>query len=170
VSMVSYSIVYRYGLDRFLHDAKAAGFDGLILPDLPPPEADRICDRIRSAGLDTILLIAPTTTPARRAQIVRLCSGFVYYLSVTGITGERDRLPADLVDNLRKLRELTDLPICAGFGLSRPEHLAMLAGVADGAIVGSGMVKRMREHLPQGPQAMAAAVASYCRELLRRVR
>ena len=128
VSMVSYSIVFRYGLKRFVADIKAAGFDGLILPDLPPPEAQKICDDVRAGGLDTILLVAPTTTPERRAEIARLSSGFVYYLSVSGITGERDQLPADLSDNVRQLKQLTDRPVCVGFGIHLPRHVAQLQG------------------------------------------
>lgn len=89
VAMLSFSIVFRHGPEKFFAEAKSAGFAGLIIPDLPPPEANKICGQIRAAGLDTILLIAPTTTPQRRAEIAELCSGFVYYLSVSGITGAR---------------------------------------------------------------------------------
>src|SRR3954470_12227023 len=136
VAMLSYSVVFRYGLDRFIRDAKASGFSGLILPDLPPPEAQRVTDVIRAGGLDTVLLVAPTTTAQRRAEIARLCSGFIYYLSVSGITGERDKLPEDLAANVRQLKGMTDRPVCVGFGISRPEHVKQLEGVADGAIVG----------------------------------
>jgi len=87
VAMVSYSIVYRFGLDRFIGESKASGFDALLLPDLPPPEARSVCEKIQAGGLDTVLLVAPTTTPQRRKEIAALCSGFVYYLSVSGITG-----------------------------------------------------------------------------------
>ena len=170
VAMVSYSIVFRYGLDRFLADMKSAGFDGLILPDLPPPEAQQICRTVQSAGLDTTLLVAPTTAPQRRQEIADLCSGFVYYLSISGITGERDRLPADLAQNVTGLKRLTDKPVCVGFGISQPEHVARLAGVADGAIVGSAVVRRMQQHAHEGPAAIAQAVAAYCGELLSRVR
>jgi tryptophan synthase alpha chain len=166
VSMVSYSIVYRYGVDRFVSLAKQAGFDGLILPDLPPPEAQAICDRVRAGGLDTILLVAPTTSPQRRAEIARLSSGFVYYLSVSGITGERDQLPADLASNVRQLKGLTDRPVCVGFGISTPAHVAQLRGVADGAIVGSALVKRMKARLKDGPVALAAEAGGFTRELL----
>ena len=166
VSMVSYSIVYRRGAQRFAAEAVAAGFDGLILPDLPPPEAKRVCQQVRSAGLDTILLVAPTTTPRRRQEIASLSSGFIYYLSVSGITGARDRLPPDLADNVQALKQLTDRPVCVGFGISRPEHVAGLAGVADGAIVGSAYVKRMHDHLSEGPQAIAQVVGQYTGELL----
>ena len=165
VSMVSYSIVFRFGVDRFVAMAKQAGFDGLILPDLPPPEAQAICGRVRAGGLDTILLVAPTTAPDRRAEIARLSSGFVYYLSVSGITGERDRLPPDLAENVRQLKGLTDRPVCVGFGISRPEHVAQLRGIADGAIVGSALVKRMKNRLNDGPAALAAEAGALTREL-----
>ena len=92
--MLSYSIVFRYGVERFVADAKAAGLDGLIIPDLPPPEAQAVCGTVNAGGLATSLLVAPTTAPERRAEIARLSTGFVYYLSVSGITGERDQLPA----------------------------------------------------------------------------
>src|SRR5436305_7913919 len=137
VSMVSYSIVFRYGPERYFADARSAGFDGLILPDLPPPEAEAICEKARKAGLDTILLIAPTTSKERRQEIARLCSGFIYYLSVSGITGERQKLPEDLAQQLRQLKQIGDTPVCVGFGISKREHVAQLAGLADGAIVGS---------------------------------
>jgi tryptophan synthase alpha chain len=166
VSMVSYSIVYRFGVDRFVATAKGAGFDGLILPDLPPPEAEGICERVWAGGLDTILLVAPTTTPQRRAEIAKLSSGFVYYLSVSGITGERDELPSDVVENVRQLKGLTDRPVCVGFGISKPGHVAGLRGVADGAIVGSSVVKAMRLRMHEGSDAVAREVGRLTRELL----
>jgi tryptophan synthase alpha chain len=166
VAMVSYSIVYRWGVGRFCREAKAAGFGGLIVPDLPPPEAEAVCDQVRGEGLDTVLLVAPTTREARRAEITNLCSGFVYYLSVTGITGERDGLPADLAGNIAGLRKLTDKPICVGFGIHQARQVADLARVADGAIVGSAIVKRMKENREKGPAAVAAVVGEYCRQLL----
>jgi tryptophan synthase alpha chain len=166
VSMVSYSIVYRYGIDRFVATAKGAGIDGLILPDLPPPEAEGICERVRAGGLDTVLLVAPTTTPERRAEIARLSSGFVFYLSVSGITGEREALPADLAGNVRQLKGLTDKPVCVGFGISKAAHVAALRGVADGAIVGSAVVKRMRARLHDSSDLIAQEVGSLTRELM----
>ena len=165
VSMVSYSIVFRYGVDRFVSLAKQAGFVGLILPDLPPPEAEGVCDRVQAGGLDTVLLVAPTTTPQRRAEIAALSSGFVYYLSVSGITGAREQLPADLAGNVRQLKGLTDRPVCVGFGISKAEHVAQLRGLADGAIVGSALVKRMKGRLNDGPTALAAEAAALTREL-----
>jgi tryptophan synthase alpha chain len=170
VAMLSYSIVFRYGLERFLKDAKSAGFDGLLLPDLPPPEAQKVCGVVRTAGLDTVLLVAPTSTPERRKEIASLCSGFVYYMSVSGITGERDQLPADLAANVAELKSLTDRPICVGFGIHKAEQVAQMAKIADGAIVGSAIVKRMTQHAAEGPAGVASAVEKYCRELLRLAR
>jgi len=166
LGMLSYSIVFRYGAERFFADARAAGLAGLIIPDLPPPEANKICGKIRAAGLDTILLVAPTTTPERRAEIAAMCSGFVYYLSVSGITGAREDLSPDLAENVRQLRQLTDRPVCVGFGISKPKHLTALTGIADGAIVGSAIVKRMTEMAPASPAAIAQAIGHYCRSLI----
>ena len=165
VAMVSYSIVFRYGVDRFATDAKSAGFNGILIPDLPPPEAALICQTMNHAGLETVLLVAPTTSPERRAEIARLSTGFIYYLSVSGITGERSQLPADLPGNVTALKAITDVPVCVGFGISTPAHVAELSQIADGAIVGSAMVKRMNLHLTQGPDAIAQGVGAYCREL-----
>ena len=138
----------------------------MILPDLPPPEAEKICGVVQAGGLDTILLVAPSTTVERRKEIARLSSGFIYYLSVAGITGERDRLPADLESNIRQLKSITDRPVCVGFGISKPEHVAQLAGLADGAIVGTAFVRRMTEHASQGPGSDRKGL---CRLLLRAV-
>jgi tryptophan synthase alpha chain len=166
VAMLSYSIVFRYGAERFFADVKRAGFSGLIIPDLPPPQAQKTCDLIQAAGLDTIFLIAPTTTAARRAEICKLCSGFVYYLSVSGITGIRDELPPGIPENVRQIKGMTDKPVCVGFGISKPRHVASLNGVADGAIVGSAIVKKMLNATDQTPQSLAKMVGEYCTQLL----
>lgn len=166
IGMLSYSIVFRHGPQKFFAEARSAGLSGLIVPDLPPPEADQICRQIRDAGLDTILLVAPTTTADRRREIASMCSGFVYYLSVSGITGERQDLPPDLESNVRQLRSMTDHPICVGFGISRPAHLSALKGIADGAIVGSAIVKRIAAMPSAAPEAIATAIGDYCRSLI----
>ena len=170
VAMVSYSIVFRYGVEKFARDARAAGFDGLIIPDLPPPEAQRVTGLIRSAGLDTILLVAPTTAPERRGEIASLSSGFVYYLSVAGITGERDQLPADLAGSVKQLKSMTKVPVCVGFGVHQARQVKQLAEVADGAIVGTAYVRRMKQILDHSPEEIATAVGRYTRELLAEVR
>ena len=170
VGMVSFSIVFRYGLDRFCGEALEAGINGLIIPDLPPPEAQAVCGKVNAAGLDTVLLVAPTTTPRRRKEIADLCTGFIYYLSVSGITGERKELPPDIQENLTNLRSVTDKPICVGFGISQPQHVKQLAPYADGAIVGAGFVRRMTQHASEGSAAIAKATGAFCRELLSQVR
>ena len=170
VAMLSYSIVFRYGVEKFATDARAAGFDGLIIPDLPPPEAQGVTGKIRGAGLDTVLLVAPTTAPDRRREIAQLCSGFVYYLSVSGITGERDQFPADLGKSVRELKSLTDCPVCVGFGIHQAQQVRQLQSIADGAIVGSAYVRRIKQHLDQPPARIAEIVADYTRELMGQVR
>jgi tryptophan synthase alpha chain len=162
VAMGSYSIAFRYGIDRFIATMKEAGFDGLILPDLPPPEAENIVAKVRAAGLDTILLVAPTTSPQRRKEIARLSSGFIYYLSVTGITGERNELPTELSEGVRTMKRLTDRPVCVGFGISTPRHMKQLSALADGAIVGSAVVRRMKQNEPNGADGIVDAVSAYC--------
>lgn len=167
VAMLSYSMVFRYGVKRFVERAKAAGFDGLILPDLPPPEAASICAQVQAGGLDTVLLVSPTTPPDRRAAITRLSNGFVYYLSISGTTGERVSLPPDLEQNVRQIKGLTDVPVCVGFGISKAAHVRQLENVADGAIVGTGFVRTVSDAHKAGRSPSDAAEA-YCRALLAR--
>ena len=166
VAMLSYSIIFRYGDDRFFSELHAAGVDGVIIPDLPPPEARSVCGKVRAAGLETILLVAPTTSAQRRKEIADLCSGFVYYMSLSGITGERAQLPADVTGNVRELKAMTSTPVCVGFGISRPQHVAQLRQTADGAIVGSAFVRKITQHINEPPDRIAQAISAYCRELL----
>lgn len=159
VAMVSYSLVFRYGVAAFVQKALDAGFTGLLIPDLPPPECDAICGQIQKAGLETVLLVSPSTPESRREKIVSLCSGFVYYLSLAGTTGERDKLPDDVEKNVKEIKKIAQVPVCVGFGVGKREHLEQLAKVADGAIVGSALVKRVKEN-PDNPVAAVEAFAS----------
>ena len=143
LSMVSFSIVYRIGVAAYIKQAADAGFDGLILPDLSLEEAPAIAERTADAGLRLVMLVAPTSSPDRFERIARISQGFVYYIAVAGTTGERDRLPSDLPDNVRRLRQIGGKPVCVGFGISRPEHVRDVCRVADGAIVGSAIVRRI---------------------------
>jgi tryptophan synthase alpha chain len=143
VGMVSYSIVHRRGPGTFLSEAKQSGFSGLIVPDLPAEEATELAKQASEKELHLIQLVTPTTPRERAAQIANLSTGFLYCVSITGITGERDRLPAELLDQLAWLRQQTQLPLCVGFGISRPEHVRMLRDEVDGVIVGSAIVRRV---------------------------
>ncbi|MEM9825039.1 MAG: tryptophan synthase subunit alpha [Planctomycetota bacterium] len=145
VTMVSYSIIHRIGIDSYLDRAIAAGYDGAIVPDLLVDEAEPMSLRCRQRDFALIQLVTPTTPRQRQLQIAESSSGFLYYVSVTGITGERKTLPKDLADNVAWLRGQTELPICIGFGISGPETAAQLAPVADGLIVGSALVRRVAE-------------------------
>jgi len=164
VAMVSISIVTRYGTERFINDAKQAGFSGILIPDQPLPQARPTCDAIRAAGLDTVMLVAPTTTPGRRKLIADLSSGFIYYLSVSGITGERDALPADIVEQLQQLTSLATSPVCVGFGIGKRSQVEQLKGLASGAIVGSAIVNQMEEAAT--PAQIAQAVNKFCIDLM----
>jgi tryptophan synthase alpha chain len=143
VGMVSYSLVHHRGPERFLSQAQAAGFSGVVVPDLPFEEAAALAQFAADRDFKLIQLVTPTTPPERAACIARLSTGFLYSVSVTGITGERDRLPEALLGQIRWLRGQTDLPICVGFGVSTPEHVRMLRDVVDGVIVGSALVRRL---------------------------
>jgi tryptophan synthase alpha chain len=150
LGMVSYSLVYRRGPNQFVVAAKEAGLSGLIVPDLVADEADEFATVCRHADCKLVLMVTPTTTPERAAKIVRVCTGFVYCVSVVGITGERDRLPTELSAQLARLRTITDLPLCVGFGVSRPDHVRQLKPIADGVIVGSALVKKLEQAGPDG--------------------
>jgi tryptophan synthase alpha chain len=145
VGMVSYTLVHRRGPEEFLNRAQAAGLSGVIVPDLPVEEADELARRAADRDFKLIQLVTPTTPRDRAVRIAKRSTGFLYYVSVAGITGERDRLPDELVGQLQWLRGQTDLPICVGFGISRPEHVRMLREVADGIIVGSALVRRLEQ-------------------------
>lgn len=145
VTMVSYSIIYRIGLQAYVDRALAAGYAGAIVPDLLVEESEPLSKICQQSDFSLIQLVTPTTPRERQVRIANSSSGFLYYVSVTGITGERNELPPDLVDNVGWLREQTELPICIGFGISGPETAATLAPVADGLIVGSAIVRRVAE-------------------------
>lgn len=168
LAMVSYAIIFRYGIQKFTAKAAAAGFSGLIIPDLPADEAEEMAAAAKASELDLVQLIAPTTTSARTQQILQASTGFVYCVSVAGTTGVRQELPAELSEQLRQLRTGTDLPLAVGFGISGPDQVAVLNGVADGVIVGSAVVRRVSE--ADSPAAAASAVQSFCAEMNQAVR
>jgi tryptophan synthase alpha chain len=166
VTMVSYAIVYRHGLAKYVAAAKAAGVAGLIAPDLPVEESGPLAEICRREDLSLIQLITPTTPRDRAVRIAERTTGFIYYVSVTGITGERAELPQELVDNVAWLREQTPLPVCIGFGISRPEHVRMLKPVADGLIVGSAIVRRVAEAAARPREQVLDEIGEYVAGLL----
>ncbi len=167
LAMVSASIVYRLGLHAFVERARAAGFDGLIVPDLSLEEAPGLSEAARGADLRLSLLVAPTTPPDRRRRIAAAASGFLYYVSVQGTTGSRDRLPAELESQVRALKTESRLPILVGFGISRPEQVRAVCGYADGAIVGSAIVRAIEASIARSNSRadLVASTAGFIREL-----
>jgi tryptophan synthase alpha chain len=165
VGMVSYSLIHRRGKSGFLDAAMQAGFSGLIVPDLPIDEAEGLAAEAAQRDLKLIQLVTPTTPPDRAARIVRLSTGFVYVVSITGITGERDRLPEQLLDQLRRLRQETDLPLCVGFGVSKPEHARMLREHVDGIIVGSAIVRRLEQAGSKATEIIVEEIGELVRSL-----
>lgn len=145
VTMVSYAIINRRGAERYVDEAQAAGAAGAIVPDLPWDESAGLAKICRQRDFNLIQLVTPTTPRERAIRIAEASTGFLYYVSVTGITGERSTLPPELVDNIAWLREQSSLPICVGFGVSQKEHVKLLAPVADGLIVGSAIVRRVAQ-------------------------
>jgi tryptophan synthase alpha chain len=152
----------RYGFARLAADAAAAGADGLIIPDLPPEEAAECQAVCRANGLDLIFFAAPTTPDDRLAEIAQMASGFIYCVSLAGVTGARRDLSADLPAFLARVRRHTDLPLVVGFGISRAEHVRQVGAIADGAIVGSALVGAIEELAPA--ERVTGAVA-FLREL-----
>jgi tryptophan synthase alpha subunit len=149
ILMTYYNPILAYGRDGFIRDAVGAGVDGLIPVDVPPEEAADLAAECRSAGLDLIPLLAPTSTDERIARAVGIAAGFVYCVSVAGTTGARESLPAELGTFLQRVRRQTDLPLAVGFGISRREHVEALQGQADAAIVGSAIIDTI-EAAPRG--------------------
>jgi tryptophan synthase alpha chain len=141
VLMGYYNPIYARGVDRFLKEAKAAGIDGLIVVDLPPEEDGELCIPAQKAGLNFIRLATPTTDAKRLPKVLQNTSGFVYYVSITGITGAAAAQASDVAPEVARIKAATDLPVIVGFGITTAESAKAIAGVADGCVVGSAIVK-----------------------------
>jgi len=155
----AFNPLFHYGLTKIADDAKAAGADGFLVPDLPPEESGEFEAIGRARDLPLIYLVAPTTPPERRERIARRARGFLYYISLKGVTGERASLAADLETEVAELRRHTTLPIAVGFGISKPEHVRQVAGFAEGIVVGSAIVKKIDEL--RGDPQWAARLAEF---------
>jgi len=158
VAMISYSIVFRLGFGEFVRQAVDAGLDGATIPDLPIEEAAQLIGTAAGHGLNLICFVTPATPEPRRVVLAEHAGGFIYYIAVRGITGERTELPADLAENLAALKGLTEVPVAVGFGISTPPQVAAVARVADGVIVGSAVIKRIAGAAEQGLDAAQAGL------------
>jgi len=143
VLMGYYNPIYSRGVDRFLEEAKTAGIDGLLIVDLPPEEDDELCIPAQAAGLNFIRLATPTTDHRRLPKVLENTSGFVYYVSITGITGAAQAQAAEVGPEVARIKAKTDLPVVVGFGVKTPETAGAIASVADGVVVGSAIVERI---------------------------
>ena len=171
VLMGYYNPIYQYGVDRFLADFKAAGADGLIVVDLPPEEDEELCVPALKAGVNFIRLATPTTDDKRLPAVLRNTSGFVYYVSILGITGTRSAADAEVKKAVERLKRHTDLPVAVGFGIKTPEQAASVARVADAAVVGSALVSRIADRIATGAKNGAAEeVLGFVRQLAAGVR
>ncbi|MEO1689303.1 MAG: tryptophan synthase subunit alpha, partial [Pseudomonadota bacterium] len=157
ILMGYYNPIYSRGVDRFLTEARGAGIDGLIIVDLPPEEDAELCVPAQAAGLNFVRLATPTTDARRLPAVLGNTSGFVYYVSITGITGAAEAAADDVGPEVARIKASTDLPVCVGFGIKTPERAAEIARVADGAVVGSAIVERIARG--DGPEAVLGFVA-----------
>ncbi len=158
ILMGYYNPILSYGVDRFCTDAAEAGVDGLIVVDVPPEEAGEIEPQARAAGLDLIRLVAPTTDDERLPRVLAATSGFVYYVSITGITGTRSATAASLEEAIPRIRRHTDLGIAIGFGIRTPQQAGEAARLADGAVVGTALVDTLAASLEEDGRARPETV------------
>jgi len=164
IVMTYYNLIFHYGEERFVTDAAAAGLDGIILPDLPPEEAGTLIPFAKKAGLDTIFLLAPTSTEERIKLVCKVAQGFVYYVSITGVTGARAGIQNSVEKLLKHIKTATDKPVAVGFGISTADQAAQIAHWgADGVIVGSALVKVIAENI-DSPELFSKA-ASFVKAL-----
>ena len=168
VLMGYYNPIYSYGVERFLSDARGAGVDGLIIVDLPPEEDEELCIPARRAGLDFIRLATPTTDAARLPKVLNHASGFLYYVSITGITGTRSASTDVVEAAVDRLKQATKLPVAVGFGIRNPEQAAAIARFADAAVVGSALVDRVAQKLDAHGKP-AADTAEHVLEFVRKL-
>lgn len=162
--MSSYNPIFHYGEERFVKDVKDAGADGVIVPDLPPEEAANLIRLCRKRQISLVFFLSPTTTKSRIRKIVSVSAGFVYFVSLTGVTGARNTLPDDILANIRRAKRSTPKPVCVGFGISTREQVKMVQKEADGVIVGSAIVKMIESHI--GSAGLLEAVGAFVKHLI----
>ena len=162
--MTYYNPVFCFPEKAFVERAVSCGVDGLIIPDLPPEEGSFLIKHSRSSGLDTVFFVAPTTTFERVKYICCASKGFIYYVSLTGVTGERKELPKDIASNIKKVKKLTSTPVCVGFGVSSAEQVRNICRISDGVIVGSAIVSKIKDNI--GEPDLVKHVCNFVRTLL----
>jgi tryptophan synthase alpha chain len=161
--MSYYNPIFIFGEERFVKAARSSGVDGVIVPDLPPEEGRSLIRLCNKYGLDNICFIAPTTSVSRMKRIVAAARGFIYYVSLTGVTGARRALPQDMVKNLRSIKRLTKKPVCVGFGVSTGAQVKQVMKVSDGVIVGSAILKNIKINV--GKPDLAKRAGNFVRSL-----
>lgn len=161
--MTSYNPIFHFGEEKFVARAKEAGIDGVIIPDLPPEEAQKLIKSARKNRFSTIFFISPTTTQNRAKKTIAASTGFIYYVSVTGVTGSRKSIPQDLKKNILLAKRLTNKPICAGFGISTPSQVQEVCRVADGVIIGSAIVQKIAQNA--GQKDLVKNVAGFVKKM-----
>ncbi len=160
VFMTYLNPIWRYGFKKFMVDAKKCGVDGLIVPELPPDEEKEFAKQMNAGGLDLVYLLAPTSSDKRIRLISSKSKGFIYYVSVTGVTGAQTKLPGEIGAQVRRVKQKTKLPLCIGFGISNPEQASAMAKLGDGIIVGSAVVRALHEN-------KSVSAQKFCNDFIR---
>ncbi|MBU0759659.1 MAG: tryptophan synthase subunit alpha [Candidatus Omnitrophica bacterium] len=163
VFLTYYNLIYHYGLEKFVSKACSCGVDGVVIPDLPPEESKPLRDIAGKNNFAIIHLAAPTSSRARLRKILAASRGFIYYVSLTGTTGARKKLPLEISKNLRAIKMMTKKPVCVGFGISSPAQVAKISGAADGVIVGSAIIKIIEKN--RGRKDLVNKVGNFVRRL-----
>jgi tryptophan synthase alpha chain len=145
--MTYYNPIFCFGEARFVRKAVDSGVDGVIIPDLPPEEGKTLIALAKRSGLNVVCFISPTTSKERMKYISGISGGFIYYVSLTGVTGARKAIPADLIKNLKAIKRATSKPVCVGFGVSTGAQVKQISKIADGVIVGSAIVRKIKENI-----------------------
>ena len=158
ILMGYFNPIYQYGTTQFVNDAASAGVDGLIMVDLPPEEDDELCDPARTAGLHWIRLVTPTTNASRLSDVLANSSGFVYYVSIAGITGTQSAAAASIEKAVQQIKSKSDLPVAVGFGIKTREQVKEIGNIAEGVVVGSAIVNKIEQNLDANGQPNAELV------------
>ena len=163
VFLMYYNLIFHYGLGEFVKDAVSSGVDGVVIPDLPPEESKELCKIAKDKRFSIIHLLAPTSSIDRIKKVAGASSGFIYYVSLTGTTGVRKKLPKELATNLKNIKNITKIPICVGFGLSTHSQIKEVQKYADGAIVGSAIIKIIEKNI--GKKDLVKKIGNFARTL-----